>query len=297
MTTKAAGRASAESTRAYRNMLLPALIAVTAFGIVPLMGMFALSLTDYNLIKGSSGHFGLDNFFRLWQDRRFVNSVYVLAALSLLGVAFQVVLGTAVAVGLQKIVPKWKFARSLFLAPYAVPHIAVALVWLSIFTPTLSPINAFFDLFGITVPTMLTSQNGAIAAIVIADTWATYPFVMLLILAALNGISDDLDEASALDGASRIQSFFYITLPLLFPALLMVTLFRFIDTLKHFPLIFVMTKGGPGRSTQATNFYGYVQTFQNSNVSYGAAIAVFLFVFAAIVSFYVARLNVRLTNG
>nr|WP_306267304.1 sugar ABC transporter permease [Pararhizobium sp. IMCC3301] len=290
-------KATADLENGYVRMLLPALLAVAAFAIVPLVGMFGLSLTDYNLINGWSGNFGIDNFLRLWDDRRFVNSVYVLAALSGFGVAFQVLLGTAIAVGLQKIVSNWKLARGLFLIPYAVPHIAVALVWLSLFTPTLSPINAFFDIFGMTVPAMLTTQNGAIAAIVIADTWATYPFVMLLILAALNGISDDLDEAAALDGASRIQTFFYITLPLLMPALLMVTLFRFIDSLKHFPLIFVMTKGGPGRSTQVTNFYAYVQTFQNSNVAYGATIAVFLFVFAAIVSFYVARMNTRLTDA
>jgi multiple sugar transport system permease protein len=249
------------------------------------------------LVEGWSGKIGFDNFFKLADDRRFINSIYVLASLSGFGVAFQVVLGTAVAVGLQKIVSNWKVARGLFLIPYAVPHTAVALIWLSIFTPTLSPINSFFEVFGITVPAMLTTENGAIAAIVIADTWATYPFVMLLILAALNGISGDLDEAAALDGANRMKTFFYITLPLLMPALLMVTLFRFIDSLKHFPLIFVMTKGGPGRSTQVTNFYAYVQTFQNSNVAYGASIAVFLFVFAAIVSFYVARLNSRISDA
>ena len=183
----------------------------------------------------------------------------------------------------------------MFLLPYAVPHVAVALIWLSLFTPTLSPINAFFDLFGVTVPAFLTSQWGAIAAIVIADTWTNFPFAMLIIMAALQGISPDLEEAAAIDGATRIKTFVFITLPLLAPALLMVTLFRFIDSLKHFPMIFVMTKGGPGRSTQATNFYAYVQTFQNSNVAYGAAIAVMLFLMAALISYYVAKLNQRVT--
>ena len=109
-----------------------------------------------------------------------------------------------------------------------VPAVAVALIWLSLFTPTLSPINAFFDIFGITVPAFLTTEYGAIAAIVIADTWASYPFVMLLILAALQGISGDLDEAASIDGATKMQIFWRITLPLLKPALLMVALFRFI---------------------------------------------------------------------
>lgn len=288
--------ATAQLERGYRRMIIPAIIAVAIFAIVPLAGMLALSFSDYHLIRGSNGEFGFRNFVKLVNDKRLINSIYVMAVLSLFGVAAQVIIGTAVAVGLQKIVGKWRLGRVLFLVPYAVPHVAVALIWLSLFTPTLSPINAFFDLFGITVPSFLTSKHGAMFAIIVADTWTNFPFTMLIILAALQGISPDLDEAAALDGATRIRTFIHITVPLLLPALLMVTLFRFIDSLKHFPMIFVMTKGGPGRSTQATNFYAYIQTFQNSNVAYGAAIAVLLFAMAALISFYVARLNQRVAS-
>lgn len=281
----------------YRKMLMPAVIAVSIFAILPLMGMFALSLTDYHLIKGWKGEFGVQNFIKLTGDKKFIDSIGIMLMLSVLGVIFQVTLGTLIAVGLEKIIPKWRFMRGIFVIPFVVPAIAVALIWLSLFTPTLSPINALFDIINIDVPELLTTQYGAIVAIVIADTWASYPFVMLLILAALQGISSDLDEAASIDGATKIQIFFKITLPLLAPALLMVALFRFIETLKHFPLIFIMTNGGPGRSTQATNYYAYVQTFQSSNVSYGAAIAVFLFAFAAIISFYISRANARLSDA
>lgn len=290
-------KATTALDRDYAYMLIPAAVAVGIFAIVPLVGMFALSVSDFHLIKGWSGKIGLQNFVRLLNDRRFVDSVYVMAALSMFGVIAQLVVGTAISVGLDRIVARWRLARGIFVIPFAVPHVAVALIWLSLFTPTLSPINAFFDIFGIKIPALLTTQEGAIAAIVIADTWATYPFVMLIVLAALQGIPRELDEAAALDGASQIRTFFLITLPLLIPTLLMVGLFRFIETLKHFPLIFVMTNGGPGRSTQATNYYAYVQTFQNSNTAYGAAIAVFLFVFAAAVSFYIARVNARMANA
>lgn len=278
-------------------MLYPAVFAVMIFAAVPLLGMFVLSITDYHLIKGWSGEFGFRNYTKLISDRRFISGVWIMMSLSVFGVLAQVTLGLFIASGLEKIVPKWRILRGFFLAPFAVPHVAVALIWLSIFTPTLSPINAFFDIFGINVPAFLTTKNGAIFAIVVADTWASFPFVMLLILAALQGISPDLDEAATMDGATRIKSFFLITLPLLVPALLMVSLFRFIETLKHFPLIHIMTSGGPGRSTQATNYYAFIQTFQNSNVAYGSAIAVFLFCFAAIISFYVARSNQRIGNA
>lgn len=293
---KPSPRATAEIERGFQRMLLPAVLGVGIFAIFPLAGMLALSFSDYHLLRGTNWEFSFNNFARLISDKRLINSVYAMSVLSFFGVLSQVLIGTAIAVGLSKIVGKWRMGRMLFLLPYAVPHVAVALIWLSLFTPTLSPINAFFEVFGITVPSFLTTQNGALFAIVLADTWTNFPFAMLIILAALQGISPDLDEAAALDGASRIQSFFFVTLPLLIPALLMVTLFRFIDSLKHFPMIFVITKGGPGRSTQATNYYAYIQTFQNSNVAYGAAIAVTLFIVAAMISFYVARLNQRLTS-
>ena len=294
--TRPQSGATAELERAYRAMLLPAVFAVGLFAIIPLAGMFALSFSDYHLIRGTKWEFDFDNFIRLFSDRRLNNSIYVMSVLSFFGVISQVLIGTAIAVGLSKIVGKWRTGRVMFLLPYAVPHVAVALIWLSLFTPTLSPVNAFFDLFGITVPSLLTTQNGALFAIIMADTWTNFPFTMLIVMAALQGISPELDEAAALDGATRVKTFFYITLPLLVPALLMVTLFRFIDSLKHFPMIFVMTKGGPGRSSQATNYYAYVQTFQNSNVAYGAAIAVALFIVAAVISFYVARLNQRINS-
>jgi len=294
--SKSPPRATAELERGYRGMLLPAVLAVGIFAIVPLAGMLALSFSDYHLLRGTNWEFGFKNFARLVTDKRLMNSVYAMSILSFFGVATQVLIGAAIAVGLSKIVGKWRLGRVLFLLPYAVPHVAVALIWLSLFTPTLSPVNAFFDLFGVEVPSFLTTQNGALFAIVMADTWTNFPFTMLIILAALQGISPDLEEAAALDGATRVQTFFYVTLPLLIPAFLMVTLFRFIDSLKHFPMIFVMTKGGPGRSTQATNYYAYIQTFQNSNVAYGAAIAVTLFIVAAFISFYVAKLNQRVTS-
>ncbi|GIX14608.1 MAG: hypothetical protein KatS3mg118_2567 [Paracoccaceae bacterium] len=179
--------ATYELERGYRRMILPAIFAILLFAIVPLAGMLALSFSDYHLIRGSKGEIGLHNYLRLLGDRRFIESVYVTAVLSIFGVAAQVVIGTAVAVGLHKIVGRWRLGRALFLVPYAVPHVAVALIWLSLFTPTLSPINAFFDLFGITVPTFLTTQGGALFAIIVADTWTNFPFAMLIILAALQG--------------------------------------------------------------------------------------------------------------
>lgn len=191
--------------RNYNKILYPAVAAVGVFAIVPLMGMIALAFTDFHLIKGWGRGFGLENFIRMAEDRRFIASISVMLMLSVFGVIFQVALGTLIAVGLEKIVPKWRFMRGIFMVPFVVPAVAVALIWLSLFTPTLSPINAFFDIFGITVPAFLTTQYGAIAAIVIADTWASYPFVMLLILQAFPAdFRDDKRRTWAVDASNQL---------------------------------------------------------------------------------------------
>ena len=137
MTSKAQPGATAQLERGYRNMLLPAVLAVGIFAIVPLAGMLALSFSDYHLVRGTNWEFGFKNFIRLVSDKRLMNSVYAMSVLSFFGVLTQVVIGAAIAVGLSKIVGKWRLGRVLFLLPYAVPHVAVALIWLSLFTPCL----------------------------------------------------------------------------------------------------------------------------------------------------------------
>ena len=117
--SKKAPGATFELERGYRRMIIPAVIAVAIFAVVPLAGMLALSFSDYHLIRGTNGEFGFRNFIKIVGDKRLINSIYVMAVLSLFGVAAQVVIGTAVAVGLQKIVGKWRLGRILFLVPYA----------------------------------------------------------------------------------------------------------------------------------------------------------------------------------
>ena len=109
--------ATSDLERGYRRMIFPAVLAVGIFAIVPLAGMLALSVSDYHLIRGSKGEFGFHNFSRLISDRRLINSIYVMSFLSLFGVAAQVLIGTAVAVGLQKVVGKWRIGRILFYYP------------------------------------------------------------------------------------------------------------------------------------------------------------------------------------
>ena len=119
--------------RSYRLMLLPAVIAVLVFAVLPLVGMFVLSFTGFDLVKGWDTGFTFENFTKLASDKRFIGSIWVMLALSVFGVIAQVIAGTLIAVGLEKIIPRWRHVRGFFVVPFVVPHVAVALIWLLVF--------------------------------------------------------------------------------------------------------------------------------------------------------------------
>jgi multiple sugar transport system permease protein len=130
----------------------------------------------------------------------------------------------------------------------------------------------------------------ALVAIIAAEIWKTTPFAALILLAGLQGIPDDLYEAASVDGASAWQKFWHVTLPLLRPALLLALLFRTIDALRVFDLVFVMTQGGPADATNVLQFYGYKKTFAEGMLGYGSAIAVTVFSMSLVLSLAYLRL-------
>jgi multiple sugar transport system permease protein len=129
--------------------------------------------------------------------------------------------------------------------------------------------------------------------VIIADVWEWFPFVMLMLLAALQMLPEEPLEAARLDGASAWQAFRYVTLPLLRPAIVVATLFRLIDSVKAFPHIFIMTGGGPGTATEVTNYYAYLEGFSYTYVGYSSAIIVVMLVATLGMSLAVLRLSSR----
>ena len=125
----------------------------------------------------------------------------------------------------------------------------------------------------------------------VAEIWKTTPFAALIFLAGLQAIPDDLYEAASVDGASRWQKFRHVTLPLIKPALLLALLFRTIDALRVFDLVFIMTQGGPADRTNVLQFYGYKKTFAEGMIGYGSAIAVMVFLLSLVLSLFYLRLR------
>jgi multiple sugar transport system permease protein len=255
--------------------LLPALVVLVLVTIAPFAFLLVTSLTPLDLTKpGSLRLEGFTNFRELARDDRFWNSVWVQARLSFWTVLLQLVIGVGLARLLHGRGRAAESMRAAFIIPMVLPPVVVALIWKILFTPDVSVLNWLLGLAGLPQPAWLTDTTLALWAIIIADTWQWFPFVLLAVLAALQMMPEEPLEAAAIDGASPWKVFRHVEVPLLRPVLVVVALFRLIDSMKAFPHIFIMTGGGPGVATEATNYYAYLQGFSYTFVGFSSAITV-----------------------
>ncbi len=281
------GLLDVERRRFNRWALAPSLIILFAIAVLPALYLLAASLTPFQLTSpGSATDFSapLRNYRLLPGDPRFVNSLLVQAKLSFWGVLFQVLLGMWLALLLNVQSRFVEFARTFFLIPMVLPPIVVAVIWKLIYTPDISPIYYAAGLLNLTMPALTSSVDFALVSIIIADTWEWLPFTFLMVLAALQTIPDEFSEAALVDGASRLQIFYYVTLPFIAPILLVSAMFRLIDSVKAFPLIFLLTSGGPGSLTEVTNYYAYLLAFDTNEIGYSSAVTVVMLLLVAAVS-------------
>ena len=266
-----------QRTRFFWILLSPALAVLAVVTIVPFLFLFSTSLTPLNLARPTTWwdfSTPLANFVELLDDHRFLNSLGVQLRLSVFTVGFQLLLGLAAALLLNSRLRFLEAMRALFIIPMVLPPIVVAIMWKVLFTPDISVLNWVLGLLGLPQPAWLAHPRLALPAIIIADVWEWFPFTLLMLLAALQMIPAEPLEAARIDGAGAWQVFRHVVLPLLRPAIVVTVLFRLIESVKAFPLIFVMTGGGPGTVTEATNYYAFLQGFNYSLIGYSAAISV-----------------------
>lgn len=266
-----------QRTRFFWILLSPALAVLAVVTIAPFLFLFSTSLTPLNLARPATWwdfSAPLANFVELLDDHRFLNSLGVQLRLSVFTVGFQLLLGLAAALLLNSRLRYLEGMRALFIIPMVLPPIVVAIMWKVLFTPDISVLNWALGLLGLPQPAWLAHPRLALPAIIIADVWEWFPFTLLMLLAALQMIPAEPLEAARIDGAGAWQVFRHVVLPLLRPAIVVTVLFRLIESVKAFPLIFVMTGGGPGTVTEATNYYAFLQGFNYSLIGYSAAISV-----------------------
>lgn len=282
--------------RSFLLGLLPALLVLAAITVVPGLYLFLTSLTPLNLTMPdtawdfSAPHY---NYIDLLEDPRFTNSVWIQVKLSVATVLLQLLVGLLMALLLNRATPLRRLARSGFLVPMVLPPIVVGILWRVMFTVDISPLHRAAAWLGMPIKSIITDPDLALWAIVAVETWEWFPFTMLMLLAALQMIPESPVEAAKIDGANDWQIFRHITFPFIQQTLLVAGLFRLIDSIKAFPLIFVLTDGGPGDVTEVTNYYAYRQAFTFSLWGYGSAIATLMVAGIFLLSWIIDRLTGR----
>jgi multiple sugar transport system permease protein len=267
--------------RAGVALLAPALVALAALAAWPGLWVLWLSLQQRIPIFGIDRFVGVAHYVFLAGDPRFWNAARVTLTFTVLSVALELVLGVAVALALQRQRRGRRVAVALLLLPWALPSGVVGRTFEWLYHPSAGLVNF---LLGGRAVNWLGEPALALPALIVADVWRTMPFVALLCYARVLTIPGDVYEAARVDGAGRLATLRDITLPLLRRVLLIALLFRTLDALRAFDLMFVLTGGGPANTTETLTVYAYRSLFQTLQLGFGAAVGVVVFTLVMLVA-------------
>jgi multiple sugar transport system permease protein len=290
---KAVGSISRQQHRFFVFCVAPSLAVLALITLLPSLYLLATSFTQLDLTRPETQwDFSrpLESYRQLVADTRLHNSVWVQVKLSFWTVTLQLLIGLGLALLLNMRSSLLEALRTVFLIPMVLPPIVVAIIWKVIYTPDISPMHGIFNSLGWNVPALITDPDWALTAIIIADTWEWFPFTMLMVLAALQMIPQEMIDAARVDGASPWQLTRHVTLPFISGVLMVAGLFRLIDSIKAFPLIFILTDGGPGNVTEVTNYYSFLQAFNFSYLGFSSAITVVLLAASVALSWLIVRM-------
>ena len=286
-----AGAARAPSTglrgrnyaRKYWPFVVPAGLVVFAVIVFPWIFTLYMSVHEWK-VGGDVTFVGLANYLRLPNDDRFMWSVVRTLYFTVLAVVFPVALGVAAAVCFHRNFPLRGLARTIFILPMMATPVAIALVWTMMFHPQAGVLNYILTSLGLPPSMWSYASDTVIPTLVLVETWQWTPLVMLIVLGGLASLPTDPFEAARIDGASGWDTFRHLTVPLVWPHIIVATVIRTIDALKAFDLIFVISGGGPGTSSETINLYLYQTAFAFYNMGYAAAMTVVFFVIILLIS-------------
>ena len=271
----------------------PAVLVMVAACLYPVLSAFQLAGYDWSMGTpwSSARWVGVDNFISAFGNARVWSSLLTTLLFAAVCVSAEMVLGIALALALEHPVRGMAFFRTLFILPMMIAPIAVGLAWRYMFDAQFGLINAVLGVFGIGAKTWLADPTLAFIAIVIADVWQWTPFVFIMMIAALANVDGSIIEASRIDGARWWQMTFRVKLPMVMHVIAITLMMRLIDAFRVLEVVYVLTFGGPGDSTEILALHIYKTAFVGQQLGVAAAISVLLLVVVALLSWGALRLS------
>jgi multiple sugar transport system permease protein len=261
------------------SLLLPTLVVMAVFSILPLIEGFHLSLTDANLLNSKTSYTGLANYRRLVSDPVFWQSLWHSLVLTAAAVLLQLTLGFVLALALKQKVPGINFFRSVIMASWVIPVAATAVMFTFMVQPGYGYVNILFRLFGIRANAFwFGNLHFAFLFIILLHIWRNVPFYGIALVAAMQAIPDSLYEAAEMDGAGDIRRFFVITVPGCRNMIIVMVTIHVLWTFNNFDMVYLTTGGGPVYATEVLPVYLYQQSWISYTIGYASSIGVVMFI-------------------
>ena len=269
---------------------LPALIFMLAMIAVPITMTLVFSLNEWNLLMGTGMKFNWGkNYMDVLSGSEFWQSLAITVYYTTLATVAEMLLGIAIALVLNQNFRGKNVVKTIVLLPYMMAPIAVGLMWMLFYEPSSGLLNYIFTSVGLPRSAFVSAKQTVIPSIAAAETWQMTPMVVIVCLAGLSSLPLDPIEAAKVDGATPIQTFFQVTLPLMTQTLFSIGLLRFIDVFKSFDLIYAMTKGGPANASRTLNLFAYETAFSYYKFGTSSTMLMILFVIVLLLSVGVIR--------
>jgi ABC-type sugar transport system permease subunit len=268
-------------------LVIPSLVVILGVTLWPILSTLYLSfLNSPTGINQAQTFVGLQNYLDMLNDQTFWETIGRTLYFTVVSVGLEMLLGLAIAQLIHSHPWGWKFLRFALIIPWAVPTIVNGAMWRWIYSADFGALNGILMQFGLInhyVP-WLTLPDMAMNLVILADVWHTMPFVALILQAALATLPQELDEAASVDGATALQRFWFIRLPMLRPAILVALIVRTVDAFRVFDISYIITSGGPAFKTVTITYLTYLNTFSYGKQGTGAALAFLISVFTIIMA-------------
>lgn len=261
--------------------LLPGIMLVLTFNFIPFIDTLAISFKNAKLILQEERFAGFDNYHAVLTNSRFWYSLFITLSFTFVSISLEAVLGLCLGLMMNRVSSVNSLLRIMILVPWAMPTVVTAKMWQWMFDYNLGILNYLLEIASIQRINWLGDPFLVFLSLVVADVWKTTPFVAIIVLAGLSAIPQEMYKASVIDGANAWQRLRFIILPLLLPVLGVVVLFRAIDAMRIFDLVYILTGGGPGGSTETLSVYAYKLFFYQGDFGQGAATSVIILLLVA----------------